>query len=246
MNKDLDNIKLRPINDINFRNLFPDLKQTDVTLNWKTRREVIKIIDERINVCVSGLKLISDNLKGLQTEDSGFSKIIIALHSFFFFTVQTTADCWVAFKYFVLAKNDYDRSYMRGKLKVVLNEGFKKLYGFTSKGKKESEWAKLSGLLSQLPLPRVVYQQYHQLNNILERQSQISTWWREERDIETHLDSFKLYESRQEVINESKVMIDASRLLDALDAVGQFADNLNICIVNYLLIKYKRGELRIE
>lgn len=97
MNKDLDNIKLRPINDINFRNLFPDLKQTDVTLNWKTRREVIKIIDERINVCVSGLKLISDNLKGLQTEDSGFSKIIIALHSFFFFTVQTTADCWVAF-----------------------------------------------------------------------------------------------------------------------------------------------------
>lgn len=246
MNMDLDNIKLRPINDINFRNLFPDLKQTDVTLNWKTRREVIKIIDERINVCVSGLKLISDNLKGLQTEDSGFSKINIALHSFFFFTVQTTADCWVAFKYFVLAKNDYDRSYMRGKLKVVLNEGFKKLYGFTPKGKKESEWAKLSGLLSQLPFPRVVYQQYHQLNNILERQSQISTWWREERDIETHLDSFKLYESRQEVINESKVMIDASRLLDALDAVGQFADNLNICIVNYLLLKYKRGELRTE
>ncbi len=46
MNMDLDNIKLRPINDINFRNLFPDLKQTDVTLNWKTRREVIKTIDE--------------------------------------------------------------------------------------------------------------------------------------------------------------------------------------------------------
>ena len=246
MNKDLDDIQFRQINDINFRNLFPDLKSTDVTLKWKTRREVIKIIDERIKTCASGLKLLSDNLKGLQTEDTGFSKINIALHSFFFFTVQTTADCWVAFKYFVLAKNDYDRSYMRGKLKVVLNEGFKKLYGFTPKGKKESEWAKLSVLLPQLPFPPVIYQQHQLLTRALERQSQISTWWRLERDIETHLDSFKLYESRQEVINESKVMIDASRLLDALDAVGQFADNLNICIVNYLLIKYKRGELRIE
>jgi len=246
MSKDLDDIQFRQINDINFRKLFPILKPTDVTLNCISRRKVIKTINERINVCVSGLKLISDNLKGLQTEDSEFSKIIIALHSFFFFTVQTTADCWVAFKYFVLAKDDYDRSYMRGKLKVVLNEGFKKLYGFTPKGKKESEWAKLSVLLSKLPFPRVINQQYHQLNSVLERQSQISTWWREERDIETHLDSFKLYESRQEVINESKVMIDASRLLDALDAVGQFADNLNICIVNYLLLKYKRGELRIE
>lgn len=246
MNEDLDNIKFRKVKDINFRNLFPDLKPTDVTLNCITRRKVIKTIDEQINMCVSGLKLIADNLKGLQTEDSGFSKIIIAIHSFFFFTLQTTADCWVAFKYFVLAKNDYDRSYMRGKLKVILNEGFKKLYGFSSKGKEEPEWAKLSALLSQLQFPRKIYLQYQQLTNILERQSQISSWWKEERDIETHLDSFKLYESRQEVINESKVMIDTSQLLNALDAVGQFADNLNICIVNYLLFRYKRGELRIE
>lgn len=246
MDMDLDNIKFREIKDINFRNLFPDLKPTVVTLNCITRRKVIKTIDEQINMCVSGLKLIADNLKGLQTEDSGFSKIIIAIHSFFFFTLQTTADCWVAFKYFVLAKNDYDRSYMRGKLKVILNEGFKKLYGFSSKGKEESEWAKLSALLSQLQFPRKIYLQYQQLTNILERQSQISSWWKEERNIETHFDSFKLYESRQEVINESKVMIDASQLLNALDAVGQFADNLNICIVNFLLFRYKRGELRIE
>ena len=104
----------------------------------------------------------------------------------------------------------------------------------------------LKKLLPQLPFPPVIYQQHQLLTRALERQSQISTWWREERDIETHFDSFKLYESRQEVINESKVMIDASQLLDALDAVGQFADNINICIVNTLLLKYKRGELRIE
>ena len=67
MNEDLDKIKLRKINNIDFRNLFPDLKPTDVTLNWKTRREVVKTIDEQINMCISGLKLISDNLKGLQT-----------------------------------------------------------------------------------------------------------------------------------------------------------------------------------
>ena len=246
MNEDLDNIKIREVKDINFRNLFPDLKPTDVTLNCITRRKVINTIDEQINMCVSGLKLISNNLKGLRTEDSGFSKINIALHSFFFFTMQTTADCWVAFKYFVLAKNDYERSFMRGKLKVILNEGFKKLYGFTANGKEVSEWTKLSVLLSQLQFPRLIYIQYQKLTSILERQSQISTWWKEERNIETHFDSFKLYESRQEVINESKVMIDASQLLNALDAVGQFADNLNICIVNYLLFRYKRGELRIE
>ena len=45
MNKDLDDIQFRQINDINFRKLFPILKPTDVTLNCISRRKVIKTIN---------------------------------------------------------------------------------------------------------------------------------------------------------------------------------------------------------
>ena len=36
---------------------------------------------------------------------------------------------------------------MRGKLKVILNEGFKKLYGFGENSRKKTEWSKLIGIL---------------------------------------------------------------------------------------------------
>jgi hypothetical protein len=41
-----------------------------------------------------------------------------------------TSMVFVVSKYFMLAEKDYERRLMRGKLSVILNEGFKKLYGF--------------------------------------------------------------------------------------------------------------------
>ncbi len=46
----------------------------------------------------------------------------------------------VAGKYFILADHDYDWRFMRRKLFVILNDGFKKLNGFNMKSHKKSEW----------------------------------------------------------------------------------------------------------
>lgn len=48
-------------------------------------------------------------------------------------------DSMVVGKYFILADRDYDQRFMRGKLFVILKEGFKKLYGFNEKSHKKSE-----------------------------------------------------------------------------------------------------------
>lgn len=91
--------------------------------------------------------------------------------------------------------------------------------------------------------PEVINRQYQDLTNLLEKQSHTSSWWKDERNFETHLDVEKLYKSRQEEIVESKVMIDSMKLFNALMAVSNFLGNVHTCIFNFLVGKYRRGEL---
>lgn len=241
MNEDLDNIKYRQIKEIKYNKLFPDYKPTNVVLSSSERRQVVETINQRISQLVDGLKMMSDNLAEMRSETTDDNNIIESIHSFFFFTTLTTADCLVAFKYFLIADTDYDQKYMYGKLKVILNEGFKKLYGYNDKNHKVSEWTKISKLLPAFP--DVIKKQYDVLDFLFDKQSKKSTWWQEERSNETHLDALKLYDSRNEIINESQVMLDTTQLLNALDAADQFVENLNICVINTFLDKYKKGEL---
>ena len=58
-----------------------------------------------------------------------------------------------------------------------------------------------------------------------------------------HTSNEKLYKSRQEEIVESKVMMDSMKLFNALMAVSNFLGNVHTCIFNFLVGKYRRGEL---
>jgi hypothetical protein len=165
------------------------------------------------------------------------------ISSVLLFVTITMADCMVACKYYLLADTDYDKRFMRGKLKVLLNEGFKKLYGYNDTHFKKSEWFKLLATMTHFPEP--IYLQYQELTILLERHSKMSFWWKEERVQEVHyLDMIKLYESRQEDLNESKVMMENLRLFNALLAVSHFLGNENGCVLNYLISKYRRGEMK--
>ena len=141
----------------------------------------------------------------------------------------------------ILADRDYDRRFMRGKLFVILNEGFKKLYGFNEQSHKKSEWNKLLPIMKYFP--EVIKRQYQDLTYLLEDQSHISSWWKDERNYETHLDTEKLYKSRQEEIIESKVIMDSLKLFNTLMAVSHFLENVHACLLNFLVRKYRRGEL---
>lgn len=157
---------------------------------------------------------------------------------------MTMCDCMVAGKYFILADTDYDRRVMRGKMKVILNEGFKKLYGYKEVNKKKSEWFRLLDFMKYFP--ENLKLQYQYLTALLENQSKSSSWWKEERDNETHIDSEKLYNSRMVDIKESKEMMETLQLYNALFAVNHFLGNAHAYLTNLLVDKYRRGELKEE
>ena len=230
--------------DYKYADWFRDTQYNGKTLTDKERKEFISIIDEELSLYSEGLSMIYSKLKELENEkeQSEIVELEQTNYSVFLFVVMTIADSMVACKYYLLADSDYEKRYMRGKLKVLLNEGFKKLYGYNDTHFKKSEWFKLLGTMKYYP--EAINLQYQELTSLLEKHSKLSSWWKDERVQEVHyLDMIKLYESRQEDLNESKVMMENLRLFNALLAVSHFLRNENGCMLNFLVSRYNRDKL---
>lgn len=240
MYEDLNYIHYSPIRDFDYAQWFQYTRYNGKTLNDQERDEFIQMVNEEITRYSSELPLLFKRIKEINGIDDKSHNIETVLYSSSLFVTMTTVDCMVASKYFLLADTDYDKRYMRGKLKIVLNEGFKKLYGFKEK-KEGTVWHTLSDCMQICP--DVIKQQYLILSSLLENHSHSSPWWKFERDIETHLETEKLYESRMVDIDESQVMMETLRLFGALYAVDSFLSNVLNTFVNTLLFKYQQGEL---
>ena len=101
----------------------------------------------------------------------------------------------------------------RGKLKVLLNEGFKSLYGFNDKQREKSYCIKLGEIINHFPGFQL---EYDSILLKLKQLSEQSTWWKDERNTEVHLDMSQLYKTRHEEINESKVAMESQLLMGLL------------------------------
>ena len=241
MYEDLANIQYSTVWDYNYSLRFQEVNYENKSLSDAERKEFVSVIDETIEQFAKGLPIIYNCLETFSDQDNEYHMIYHTVTSIMLFVLLTTIDCMVASKYFILADKDYDRSYMRGKMRVILNEGFKRLYGFDEKTYKNSEWDRLLPILGHFP--EEINLQYQELTSHLERHAKSSTWWKEERNLETHLDAVKLYESRQEEIVESQVMEDLMKLFNTLTAVSDFLNNIHTCLYNFLVDKCKRGEI---
>lgn len=244
MNEDLSDIQYSPIRNYNYAQLFESVDYNGKKLTDEERSELVTIIDETISQHSSGLPLIQDVLESGRNQHDEYHVIDNTVASVMLFLTLTMTDCLAAGKYFILADTDYDRRFMRGKMMVILNEGFKRIYGFDTKTQKKSEWNRLKPLMEHFPA--VIQNQYEELTHRLEGHAQSSSWWRDERNLETHLDAEKLYLSRQEEVIESKVMMDNLKLYNTLLAANEFLTNVHTCLLNYLVEKFKRGELVSE
>ena len=233
-----------PVLNYRYDRWFQNVEYNGRTLNEEEKKEFVKVIDETVATFTSGLPLLTEELKRSEEIKDDYHRIFHVVYSVSLFVVMTMCDCMVAGKYFILADADYDKRFMRGKMKVILNEGFKKLYGYIEKNKKDAEWFRLLGYMKFFP--EVINRQYQDLTFQLEKQSKISSWWKDERDYETHIDSEKLYASRMVDIEESKEMMETLRLYDALLAVNHFLTNAHACLRNTLVGKYRRGEITEE
>ena len=244
MNEDVKNINYSPIRDYKYAQWFEEVKYNGNTLSNTERKEFVAVIDETIAKYSKGLPLMHDALESIKDQHDDYHEIDRTVVSVMQCVLITMIDSMVASKYFILADGDYDRRFMRGKLMVILNEGFKRLYGFDEKTYKKSEWDRLLPLMGRFP--EVINCQYQELTYHLEKHAKSSSWWKEERNLETHMETEKLYVSRQEEIIESKVMMDSMKLFNTLLAVNHFLGNVHACLFNHLVGKYKRGELRQE
>lgn len=233
-----------PILSYQYDRWFQRVEYNGRTLSDNERIEFVKVIDETVLTFTSGLPLLTEMLKESEYLEDDYHKLCCAVYSFSLFVVMTMCDCMVAGKYFILANTDYDKRFMRGKMKVILNEGFKKLYGYIEKNKKKSEWRRFLEYMKYFP--EDFYRQYQDLTSLLENESKYSSWWKEVRDYETHIEAKNLYSSRMDPVNESKEMMETLRLYNALLAVNLFLSNVQSYIRNIWVDKYRKGEIRIE
>lgn len=169
------------------------------------------------------------------------AKFLETIYSAGEFTIMVIADCAVAQKFFLTSINDYDKRFARGKLRVILNEGFKKIYGFNSEKKRSKKsatiWEQISVLLPLFPENLKI--EHDEIQASLEKYSK-DMWWMNERNIETHLDVDALYESRREEIIESKVIMESMELVNILLRVHDFITKLHGSYCETLAQEYFR------
>lgn len=225
MNEDLANIQFSPIRNYKYAQWFKEVQYNGKTLSETEREEFVGVMNETITQYSKGFPIYQNMLKESEGKHDEYHEIERTVVSVMLFVLITMIDSMVVSKYFILADGDYDRRFMRGKLMVILNEGFKRLYGFDEKTHKKSEWDRLLPIMGHFP--ESINRQYQELTFHLE----------------THVDAEKLYDSRQEEINESKVMMDSMKLFNTLLAVNHFLTNVHACLFNFLVGKNKRGEL---
>ena len=220
-------------------------------LNYNNR---ILTPDERVEYCNVSDNYINDfseYIDGLYqlakdsslSNNSASSQINNTIIKTSFFIQYSFCDCIVLNKLFVRATNPYEKSMLRGKLKVLLNESFKKLYGFNKKGYKDSYCAQVEGIIPMFPHLK------SEFDELLSDLTQISkdSWWKDERNAEVHIDAFKLYELRHEEINESKVVMETSQLIDCFNRFSSLMRNLSKASLDYTVsVLKKRGVLHIN
>lgn len=140
-----------PVMNYRYEQWFGNVEYNGRILNDEERQEFVKIIDETVSAFTSGIPSLTEALKNSENQKDDYHRISRTVYSVFLFVTITMCDCMVAGKYFILADEDYDKRFMRGKMKVIINEGFKKLYGYNDTNRNASEWNRLQVIMAYFP-----------------------------------------------------------------------------------------------
>lgn len=201
-------------------------------------REELRIMSEEtirdFSESIEGFYELSQEFKPSPNKDH--DKITKTVLDVGIFTSYTFCDCVALLKHFVLSSNAYDKSLFRGKLKVLLNEGFKSLYGFNDKQRKRSYYIKLGEIMNYFPGFQL---EYDSILLKLKQLSEQSTWWKDERNTEVHLDMSQLYKTRHEEINESKVAMESQLLIGLLVQINKLMGRMHQAYIDYMVMHLK-------
>lgn len=195
-------------------------------------RVMANVTIQDFNESIEGLHELSREFTPSQNEEH--NKIMNILLEIGMFTGYTYCDCVILLKHFILSANSYEKSFFRGKLKVLLNEGFKRLYGCTAANRKESYYAKVGEIIHIFP---GMQSDYESILSDLEQTAQPShgSWWKDVRDSEVHFDIAQLDRIRHEEINESKEAIESLQLTTLLNRVNRLMRDLSKVYINHMI-----------
>ena len=211
--------------------MFQELQYNNKILSQEERVKFNDLTYEMIatfSESIDGMYKISKEYTDMNNIQNKVSKIMCDVSMFVSYAF---ADCVVLTKLFVNTSVAYEKSLLRGKLKVHLNECFKKLYGFTNQSKKVSYVAKLKEIMPYfLGLDR----EFARILDDLEEISKRDSWWKEVRCAEVHMDVPILYESRHEEINESQVVMETMRLIPFINRFNALLARMNHAHVIYM------------
>ena len=201
-------------------------------------REEFKIMSEEtireFSESIEGFYELSQIFQSSQNKEH--DKITKTILDVGIFTSYTFCDCVTLIKHFVLSSNSYDKSLFRGKLKILLNEGFKNMYGFNDKQQKKSYYIKLGEIIKYFP---GFQSEYNSILLDLKHLSEQSSWWKDERNIEVHLDMSQLYKTRHEEINESKVAMESHLLINLLVQINRLMGRMHQAYLNHMMMHLK-------
>lgn len=163
MNEEFVNIEYSPIWNFQYSSFIRDTQYNGKTLSDDERKEFVATIDKTVAMKSEDLPMMFEILKDSVGKTDIFNEVYRTVVSMMQFVLITSIDSMVMAKYFLLADKDYDRRLMRGKMLVILNEGFKRLYGFDEKSYKKSVWNQLLGYMKYFP--EIINRQYQDLTS---------------------------------------------------------------------------------
>jgi stalled ribosome alternative rescue factor ArfA len=100
------------------------------------------------------------------------------------------------------------------------------------KNKKQNTiWQDIEKILQQIS-PSKIHDDYRSLTNELEKLSTSFEWWKNERNLEVHLDPDKLVESRMKELNESKYMMESYEFVKLLEKAEQILYGIHTIYYN--------------
>lgn len=104
--------------------------------------------------------------------------------------------------------------------------------------KQNTIWQDIEKILQQIS-PLKIHDDYTSLTNELEKLSTSFDWWKNERNLEVHLDPDKLVESRMIELNESKYMIESYEFVKLLEKVKKLLFNIHAVYFYYAVSHYR-------
>ena len=187
-----------------------------------TKEELILLLENTLREMPQRVDGIHATKKLFSTLSSINSERIAALAKLYDISLYVSllsGDYVVLFHQFLSSDFLYERKYAMAKLYPLMNESFKRLYGFVNektgqvKLSSDAYWKDIQELVPLMNETEQVL--YDELEDLLLKKASYS-WWKDVRDAEVHLDAEKIYKYRCEQEDENVAIRDAISFYDVL------------------------------